>query len=211
MRAELRLAGRAELAAFASRLAAVLRPGDVIILTGDLGAGKTTFTQFLARGLGVRGRVSSPTFVIAREHAPRGDGPGLIHVDAYRLDDAAEFDDLDLAADGAESVTVVEWGHGIAEELSPDRLEITLLRAFEEGGADPGVAEDDESRLLVLETTGEGWDARLESVTDADRPGDPSGTDGHPEHEERPAPGDRSGPLDHPGPAPRAAHPEEDG
>ena len=80
MRAELRPAGRAELAAFAGRLAAVLRPGDVIILTGDLGAGKTTFTQFLARGLGVRGRVSSPTFVIAREHAPRGDGPGLIHV-----------------------------------------------------------------------------------------------------------------------------------
>lgn len=135
MRAELRIAGLEEIDAFAARLAAVLRPGDVIILTGDLGAGKTTFTQFLAGHLGVRGRVSSPTFVIAREHAPAGPGPGLVHVDAYRLDDAAEFADLDLGADLAESVTVIEWGHGIAEELSAERLEITLVRAFEEDGA----------------------------------------------------------------------------
>ncbi|MGW9825202.1 tRNA threonylcarbamoyladenosine biosynthesis protein TsaE [Brevibacterium pityocampae] len=197
MRAELRIAGLEEIDAFAARLAAVLRPGDVIILTGDLGAGKTTFTQFLAGHLGVRGRVSSPTFVIAREHAPAGAGPGLVHVDAYRLDDSAEFADLDLGADLAESVTVIEWGHGIAEELSAERLEITLVRAFEEDGAgtagpdstdtgpgDPApaapiapepleldLAEEDESRLLVLESTGPGWDARLAAV--AEQPGEP--------------------------------------
>ncbi|QCP05085.1 tRNA (adenosine(37)-N6)-threonylcarbamoyltransferase complex ATPase subunit type 1 TsaE [Brevibacterium sp. CS2] len=197
MRAELRIAGLEEIDAFAARLAAVLRPGDVIILTGDLGAGKTTFTQFLAGHLGVRGRVSSPTFVIAREHAPAGAGPGLVHVDAYRLDDSAEFADLDLGADLAESVTVIEWGHGIAEELSAERLEITLVRAFEEDGAgtagpgstdtglvDPApaapiapepleldLAEEDESRLLVLESTGPGWDARLALV--AEQPGEP--------------------------------------
>ncbi|WP_295686622.1 tRNA (adenosine(37)-N6)-threonylcarbamoyltransferase complex ATPase subunit type 1 TsaE [uncultured Brevibacterium sp.] len=197
MRAELRIAGLEEIDAFAARLAAVLRPGDVIILTGDLGAGKTTFTQFLAGHLGVRGRVSSPTFVIAREHAPAGAGPGLVHVDAYRLDDSAEFADLDLGADLAESVTVIEWGHGIAEELSAERLEITLVRAFEEDGsgtAGPGstdtglvdpapaapiapepleldLAEEDESRLLVLESTGPGWDARLALV--AEQPGEP--------------------------------------
>ncbi|MEV0985084.1 tRNA (adenosine(37)-N6)-threonylcarbamoyltransferase complex ATPase subunit type 1 TsaE [Brevibacterium sp. NPDC049920] len=197
MRAELRIAGLEEIDAFAARLAAVLRPGDVIILTGDLGAGKTTFTQFLAGHLGVRGRVSSPTFVIAREHAPAGAGPGLVHVDAYRLDDSAEFADLDLGADLAESVTVIEWGHGIAEELSAERLEITLVRAFEEDGsgtAGPGstdtglvdpapaapiapepleldLAEEDESRLLVLESTGPGWDARLTLV--AEQHGEP--------------------------------------
>lgn len=197
MRAELRIAGLEEIDAFAARLAAVLRPGDVIILTGDLGAGKTTFTQFLAGHLGVRGRVSSPTFVIAREHAPAGAGPGLVHVDAYRLDDSAEFADLDLGADLAESVTVIEWGHGIAEELSAERLELTLVRAFEEDGsgtAGPGstdtglvdpapaapiapepleldLAEEDESRLLVLESTGPGWDARLALV--AEQPGEP--------------------------------------
>lgn len=231
MRAELRIAGLEEIDAFAARLAAVLLPGDVIILTGDLGAGKTTFTQFLAGHLGVRGRVSSPTFVIAREHAPAGAGPGLVHVDAYRLDDAAEFADLDLAADIAESVTVIEWGHGIAEELSAERLEITLVRAFEEdgpgtavpgstgpgsadacpagpgsaglGSADTGharpvdpapavpgapaapgattapaapepvelvLAEEDERRLLVLESTGPGWDARLVRILGAGEP-----------------------------------------
>ena len=135
MRAELRPAGRAELAAFASRLAAVLRPGDVIILTGDLGAGKTTFTQFLARGLGVRGRVSSPTFVIAREHAPRGDGPGLIHVDAYRLigegssgDPLGELDALDLETDLDTAVVVAEWGGGLVEQIASAYLKVTIDR-----------------------------------------------------------------------------------
>lgn len=111
--------------ALGERLATLLRPGDLIILTGDLGAGKTTFTRGLAAGLGVEGRVSSPTFIIARVHP----GPvPLVHVDAYRLTDLAEVDDLDLDSDLEESVTVVEWGEGLVEELSPNRLEIQIVR-----------------------------------------------------------------------------------
>ncbi|WP_409484968.1 tRNA (adenosine(37)-N6)-threonylcarbamoyltransferase complex ATPase subunit type 1 TsaE [Arsenicicoccus dermatophilus] len=103
-----------------------LRAGDLVLLTGDLGAGKTTLTQGLAEGLGVRGPVTSPTFVIARVHPSLVGGPALVHVDAYRLAGALDLDDLDLDASVAEAVTVVEWGHGIAELLSPDRLELEL-------------------------------------------------------------------------------------
>lgn len=155
MRAELQITDLEGMEQFAAALAAVLRPGDLIILTGDLGAGKTTLTQFLGRALGVTGRVSSPTFVIAREHPSAGTGPGLIHVDAYRLGDAAEFADLDLESDLAESVTVVEWGHGMAEQLSSDRLEITLLRAFEDpAGEQPHDrgADSDEAEAGVVDT-----------------------------------------------------------
>lgn len=108
------------------RLGTLLRGGDVVVLTGDLGAGKTTFTQALGEGLGVRGPVTSPTFVIARVHPSLVDGPALVHVDAYRLGSALELDDLDLDADLDTSVTVVEWGAGLAEQLSDERLEITL-------------------------------------------------------------------------------------
>jgi tRNA threonylcarbamoyladenosine biosynthesis protein TsaE len=178
MRAELQIANLEAMADFAQALAAVLRPGDLIILTGDLGAGKTTLTQFLGRALGVTGRVSSPTFVIAREHPSSGDGPGLIHVDAYRLGDAAEFADLDLESDLAESVTVVEWGHGMAEQLSSERLEITLLRAFEDAaGQQPGTASEqdpdgpeDESRRLILDAAGPSWETRLPALADWKEP-----------------------------------------
>lgn len=108
------------------RLAALVRRGDLVLLIGDLGAGKTTFTRGLGEGLGVRGPVTSPTFVIARVHPSLVGGPDLVHVDAYRLGGAADFDDLDLDADAAESVTVVEWGRGVAEGLAADRLEIEL-------------------------------------------------------------------------------------
>lgn len=108
------------------RLGTLLRGGDVVVLTGDLGAGKTTFTQALGEGLGVRGPVTSPTFVIARVHPSLVGGPELVHVDAYRLGSALELDDLDLDADLDTSVTVVEWGAGLAEQLSDERLEITL-------------------------------------------------------------------------------------
>jgi tRNA threonylcarbamoyladenosine biosynthesis protein TsaE len=119
--------------AFAAALADVLRAGDLIILTGDLGAGKTTFTQGLGAALGVRGHVSSPTFIVAREHPPgvRPDGtpgPGLVHVAAYRLGGLGELDALDLDSSLEESVTVVEWGAGLAEALTEDRLEIELVR-----------------------------------------------------------------------------------
>lgn len=118
--------------AVGERLAAVLRSGDLVILTGDLGAGKTTFTQGLGAGLGVRGSVTSPTFVISRVHPSLVGGPALIHVDAYRLGDSAELDDLDLDTDVDEAVTVVEWGSGLAEALSTDRLEIVLHRAADD-------------------------------------------------------------------------------
>ena len=112
--------------AFGRRLGALLRGGDVLVLTGDLGAGKTTLTQGIGEGLGVRGPITSPTFVIARVHPSLVGGPDLVHVDAYRLGSALELDDLDLDADLDSSVTIIEWGAGLAEQLSDVRLEITL-------------------------------------------------------------------------------------
>ncbi|MDQ1249275.1 MAG: tRNA threonylcarbamoyladenosine biosynthesis protein TsaE [Actinomycetota bacterium] len=113
-------------------LAPLLRAGDVVILDGPLGAGKTTFTRGLGQGLGIRGPVTSPTFVIARVHPSQVGGPDLVHVDAYRLTGPGDFDDLDLEADMAESVTVVEWGRGVAEGLAADRLLVTMAH---DGGA----------------------------------------------------------------------------
>lgn len=111
----------------AGRLAPLLRAGDLLLLTGDLGAGKTTFTQGLGAALEVHGPVTSPTFIVARSHAAAGEGPGLLHVDAYRLADAAELDDLDLDAQALDAVTVVEWGAGRAEQLSESRIDISLM------------------------------------------------------------------------------------
>ena len=122
--------------AWGARLGRMLRAGDLVILTGGLGAGKTTLTQGLAEGLGVRGPVTSPTFVIARVHPSLVGGPALVHVDAYRLGDAVELEDLDLEASLEEAVTVVEWGRGLAERLADSYLEVELTRA---------VAEEDET------------------------------------------------------------------
>ncbi|MBC3981472.1 tRNA (adenosine(37)-N6)-threonylcarbamoyltransferase complex ATPase subunit type 1 TsaE, partial [Streptomyces sp. AC536] len=120
------------------RLAALLRPGDLVLLTGELGAGKTTLTRGLGAGLDVRGAVTSPTFVIARVHPPLGDGPPLVHVDAYRLGGGLdEMEDLDLDVSLPESVVVVEWGDGKVEELSDDRLHVVIERAV---GADGELA-----------------------------------------------------------------------
>jgi tRNA threonylcarbamoyladenosine biosynthesis protein TsaE len=109
------------------RLAADLNPGDLVVLTGDLGAGKTTLVQGIAAGLGASGPVVSPTFVIARVY--RGGRVPLVHVDAYRLGSRVEVDDLDLDADVAESVTVVEWGEGLVEDLSEERLVVSITRS----------------------------------------------------------------------------------
>ena len=107
------------------RLAELLRPGDLVMLTGELGAGKTTLTRGLGEGLGVRGAVTSPTFVIARVHPSLAGGPPLVHVDAYRLGGGLdEMEDLDLDVSLPESVVVVEWGEGKVEELSDDRLHV---------------------------------------------------------------------------------------
>ena len=125
----MRLADSAATQSWGRRVATYLRAGDLIVLTGDLGAGKTTFTRGLGEGLGVRGAVTSPTFVIARRH-PGGDGGiDLLHVDAYRLGSASEVDDLDLDLAGA--VTVVEWGAGRVEHLADSRLEITFAPSGE--------------------------------------------------------------------------------
>lgn len=132
--------------AFGVSLAHELRAGDLVILTGGLGAGKTTLTQGLAEGLGVRGPITSPTFVIARIHPSLVGGPSLVHADAYRLGGISELDDLDLDASLDDSVTVVEWGHGVADDLSDDRLEI-VLRADAET----------ESRTVVVHGHGERW------------------------------------------------------
>ncbi|OKK21242.1 ATP-binding protein [Streptomyces sp. CB00455] len=112
------------------RLARLLRPGDLVLLTGELGAGKTTLTRGLGEGLDVRGAVTSPTFVIARVHPPLSGGPALVHVDAYRLGGGLEeMEDLDLDVSLPDSVVVVEWGDGKVEELSDDRLHVVIARA----------------------------------------------------------------------------------
>ncbi len=139
--------------ALGADVAAACAGGDVIVLSGDLGAGKTTFTQGLARGLGIVEPVTSPTFVIARVHPSPTDGPGLVHVDAYRLGSSVELDDLDLDADLERSVVVVEWGSGVAEGLSASRLDIVIHRPEE---------DDDETRTVSITAHGERWTQALQ-------------------------------------------------
>lgn len=136
--------------ALGKRLGKQLRSGDLVVLSGDLGAGKTTFTQGLGEGLGVRGPVTSPTFVISRVHPSLVGGPDLVHVDAYRLGDAAELDDLDLDTDLEEAVTVVEWGTGLAETLQDSRLEVHLAR-------DDAVVEGPDVRTATVTGVGPRW------------------------------------------------------
>ncbi|WP_350001993.1 tRNA (adenosine(37)-N6)-threonylcarbamoyltransferase complex ATPase subunit type 1 TsaE [Pseudarthrobacter sp. WHRI 8279] len=154
--------------ALALRLAAVLEAGDLLVLSGELGAGKTTFTQGLGEGLGVREGIISPTFVLVRihpnlPHGPRPGGPDLVHVDAYRLDSAAEIDDIDLENTMDSSVTVVEWGRDRVEHLSESRLEIDLHRAFGLDDGRPSASLDfdtedaDEPRTIVMRGYGPRW------------------------------------------------------
>jgi tRNA threonylcarbamoyladenosine biosynthesis protein TsaE len=135
------------------RLAALLRPGDVVVLSGELGAGKTTLAQGIGAGLGVRGDVTSPTFVISRVHPSLHSGPPLVHVDAYRLHGGAELDDLDLDETLELAVTLVEWGDGLADTLSPDRLRIHLRRQQASDVQEPS----DELRAITVEAVGERW------------------------------------------------------
>lgn len=141
----------ADTRALGARLGARLRAGDLVILTGQLGAGKTTLVQGIGDGLEVDGRIASPTFVIARVHPSRVPGrPTLVHVDAYRLGSLDEVDDLDLDVEAADAATVVEWGHGLVEQLAEARLEITLERAA-----------DSDERAATLTAHGGDWAARI--------------------------------------------------
>ena len=137
--------------AFGRALARLLRAGDLVVLTGPLGAGKTALAQGVGEGLGVRGQVTSPTFVIARVHKP---GPGgvlpLVHADAYRIGGALEVDDLDLDADLADSVTLVEWGGGLVERLADEFLEVRISRD-----------DETEARRVELFASGGDWSERL--------------------------------------------------
>ncbi|MCP2335575.1 tRNA (adenosine(37)-N6)-threonylcarbamoyltransferase complex ATPase subunit type 1 TsaE [Actinomadura rupiterrae] len=144
-----------DMQALGVRLAGLLRAGDLLVLTGDLGAGKTTLTQGIGEGLKIRGPVTSPTFVIARVHPSLVDGPALVHVDAYRLGGFAELDDLDLDASLDDSVTIVEWGEGLAEGLAEDRLEITISR---------GPAGASEQRAVKIIGVGPRWAAALDDL-----------------------------------------------
>ena len=142
-----------QMRALGADLAQVLRPGDVLVLDGPLGAGKTTFTQGIGAALGVRGSVTSPTFVIARSHP--GPGPSLVHVDAYRLGGSIEVEDLDLDADLDHAITVVEWGAGKVEGLAPDRLDVVIRR-------DVGAPMDPEDpsgglRTVLVRPVGSRW------------------------------------------------------
>ena len=148
--------GADSMRALGARLAAHLRAGDLVVLSGELGAGKTTFTQGLGSGLMVRGDVTSPTFVISRVHPPLGEGPPLVHVDAYRLGGVAELDDLDLDTSLDEAVTVVEWGEGIAEGLADDRVEVRIERAMADAPVD-----DLDPRRVRIAPVGRRWLAAL--------------------------------------------------
>jgi tRNA threonylcarbamoyladenosine biosynthesis protein TsaE len=139
-----------DMTALGRALAGVLRAGDLVVLSGDLGAGKTTLTRGIGEGLGVRGAVTSPTFVIARVHPAPSGRPPLVHVDAYRLGSLAELDDLDLDAGQQDSITVVEWGRGLAEELAEARLELDLTRPH-------ALESEGEGRTVSWRAYGERW------------------------------------------------------
>lgn len=142
-----------ETRAVAAALGSLLEAGDVVLLVGDLGAGKTTFAQGVARGLGVREPVTSPTFTIVQEY--RGRVP-VAHVDVYRLDRLQELHDLGLDEHYDERVTLVEWGEAVARALPPEHAVVRLEAA----------AGDDE-RLVTVETRGTRWQRRRAALEDA--------------------------------------------
>lgn len=164
-----------------TRLAGVLTAGDVIVLAGPLGAGKTVLAAGIGAGLGVDGPVVSPTFVISRVHS--GGRLPFVHVDAYRLGSVAELDDLDLDESLDDSVTVIEWGEGLIERLADGWLLVRLHRAADgpvasvagdaDGGYDADGGCDADPRAAAISAAGARWVARagqLRALTSAGRP-----------------------------------------
>ena len=151
MRFDVRTETADETRAVGASLAHLLKAGDMVILVGDLGAGKTTLVQGLGAALGVRGRVTSPTYIVSRVHRSQEAGPDLIHVDAYRVEDDLDMETVDLEASLEDSVTVVEWGQGKADRLSEDRFELSLQ--FD--------GEDEDARKISLVALGGEPERRL--------------------------------------------------
>lgn len=155
--------------AFGQELAQLLRAGDLMVLTGPLGAGKTTFTRGLGAALQVRGAVTSPTFVLARTHPSTIGGPPLVHVDAYRLASAMELDDLDI--DFARSIVVVEWGRGLLDGITDSWLDVEIERPLGASEAAVDSAEDavefdlPEPRTVTVTGHGPRWQAGLRNDT----------------------------------------------
>jgi tRNA threonylcarbamoyladenosine biosynthesis protein TsaE len=184
---------RDDMVALGRRLAAQLRPGDLVVLNGALGAGKTTLVQGIGAGLGVRGPVTSPTFVIARVHPSLTGRPALVHADAYRLASPADVDDLDLDASLETSVTVIEWGGGLVEGLAADRLDVSIALAAPgagpagEDGEAAAAGPDQEPRTVRLEGHGARWGAPAGPVPGDSPPAGPVPGDGTPAS---PVPGD---------------------
>jgi len=154
---ELTVANPEALYALGERVAGELGAGDLVVLSGPLGAGKTTFARGVGSGLGVRGPVTSPTFVLARTHPSPLGGPPLVHIDAYRLGSALEFDDLNI--DFARSVVVVEWGEGILDGVSDSWLSIMIDRpsGAGSGGGEQGEDVPIEPRVVTIEGVGPRW------------------------------------------------------
>ncbi|WP_022867539.1 tRNA (adenosine(37)-N6)-threonylcarbamoyltransferase complex ATPase subunit type 1 TsaE [Schaalia vaccimaxillae] len=155
--------------ALGAAIGQILAAGDLVMLKGELGAGKTTLTQGIGEGMGVRGRVASPTFIVARVHPSQCGGPDLIHADAYRITDLDDLETLDLDSGLDEAAVVVEWGEGKAESLSENRLEIEVRRATggtadTEGTAIDLEAMDDGRRTIVLRPCGSRWDGVLDNA-----------------------------------------------
>lgn len=142
----MRISTADEMRALGVQLGRLLRAGDLVLLDGPLGAGKTTLTQGIGDGVGVRGPITSPTFVIARHHPSLSDGPGLVHVDAYRVNSWHELEDLGIAFDLDRNVVIAEWAAGRLDGIADDYLTVHISRH-----------DDDEERDVVIETTGGRW------------------------------------------------------